>query len=250
MPVAPALTCRRKIGAERPAGAALRILVVFSFGISQNRSGIRRANRERRHSITEAVLSRKPPYGAPARRWRGDDDQADGSCAAAHGFDGDFDSVGTSRQGRAFGDQARAAGGVGHGDSERCPCRAVAGSAGFSLLCVRSPVKRTSSGPCERPLIMSTALSNARVPSATGCEQRSHAVQRAESRRSARDLQKVAPIGRVRHRFSFRTGPEAGSGGSTPSDAVWRGSVERSVGHGAFGVGGRAGAEEEAAFLK
>src|SRR6266508_2522338 len=67
MPVAPALTCRRKIGAERPAGAALRILVVFSFGISQNRSGKRRANRERRHSITEAVLSREPPYGAPHR---------------------------------------------------------------------------------------------------------------------------------------------------------------------------------------
>src|SRR6266542_4965031 len=62
MPVAPALTCRRKIGAERPAGAALRILVVFSFGISQNRSGKRRANRERTHSITEAVLSGKPLY--------------------------------------------------------------------------------------------------------------------------------------------------------------------------------------------
>src|SRR6266540_5015824 len=59
MPVAPALTCRRKIGAERPAGAALRILVVFSFGIGQNGSGKRRANRERRHSTTEAVLSRK-----------------------------------------------------------------------------------------------------------------------------------------------------------------------------------------------
>jgi len=67
---------------RKAAGAALRILVILSFGIRQNGSGRRRANRELRHLITDLsgayaslglqcldppALQGPPPSESPAR---------------------------------------------------------------------------------------------------------------------------------------------------------------------------------------
>ncbi len=193
MPVAPALAGGRSEPRNRPARLPVFSLF-FSFGISQNGSGKRRANREPRQPITKAVLR-----NSRARLGRGDDDRTIGSRAPPSGSTAPPSS----------------------------PRHAHPGRAG-------------SSGRAGAPRSSRRAASGRRAPPGSRC------------RGSG---QEVAPVDSIRHRFSFRTGPEAGSKRSTPSDAVWlkgcgNEASEGLVGPGAFGVGGRAGAEEEAAFLK